>query len=331
MCVTYAVMDTANLQSRYHLINKIKIGGEGGWDYLIVDDIARRLYVTHGTKVHVINADTLSIIGEIPNTEGVHGVAIASEIGRGFTSNGRTSSVTIFDIKTLKVIDEVPVGKNPDSIRYDIFSKKIFAFNGQSHDSTVIDAASGKVIATIPLGGKPEFSVADGRGHVYVNNEDKSEVAVIDSKTLKVISEWPLAPGEAPSGLALDTMNHRLFSVCRNKFMIVMDAENGHVLATLPIGSGTDGCGFDPETRLAFSSNGEGTLTVVHEKSPNVYSVLDTIVTQRGARTMTIDPKTHSVFLPTAEYGPTPQPTAEQPRPRAPVLPGTFVVLQFQR
>ncbi|MCX6642010.1 MAG: hypothetical protein NTV15_01300 [Candidatus Bathyarchaeota archaeon] len=207
----------------------------------------------------------------------------------------------------------------------------MFVFNGQSHDATVIDAASGKVVATIPLGGKPEFSVSDGKGRIYVNNEDKSELDVIDSTTLEVISRWTLAPGEAPSGLALDRKNRRLFSVCRNKLMIVMDADNGHILASLPIGGGTDGCGFDPETKLVFSSNGEGTLTIVHEESPSKFSVLDTVITQRGARTMTIDPKTHSVFLPTAEYGPIPLPTVEQPRPRAPVIPGTFVVLQFAR
>ena len=324
-------MEKAKSPSGYYLGEKLLIGGEGGWDYLIVDDISRRLYVTHATKVHVLNADTLAVIGEIPNTEGVHGVAIASEFGRGFTSNGRTATVSIFDLKTLKVVGEVPVGENPDSIRFDVASKKVFVFNGRSHDATVIDAASGKVVATIPLGGKPEFSVADGKGRVYVNNEDKSEIDVIDSLALKVLSRWPLAPGEAPSGLALDVKNRRLFSVCRNKFMIVMDADNGHILASLPIEGGTDGCGFDTETRLAFSSNGEGTLTVVREDSPTTFSVLDTVVTQRGARTMTIDPKTHAVFLPTAEFGPTPQPTAEQPRPRPTVLPGTFVLLKFQR
>jgi YVTN family beta-propeller protein len=279
----------------------------------------------------VLNADTLAVIGEIPNTEGVHGVAIASEFERGFTSNGRTSTVSIFDLKTLKVIGQVPVGENPDSIRFDPASKKVFVFNGRSHDASVIDAGIGAVVATIPLGGKVEFSVTDSKGRVYVNNEDKSEIDVIDSQTLKLIGQWPLAPGEAPTGLAIDTKNRRLFSVTRNKFMIVTDADNGHILASLPIGSGCDGCGFDPETQLAFSSNGEGTLTIVHEESPTVFKVLETVTTRRGARTMTIDLKTHSVFLPTAEFGPTPQPTAEQPRPRPTVIPDTFVLLQFQK
>ena len=317
--------------SGYHLSKKLLIGGEGGWDYLVVDDAARSLYVTHNDRVHVLNADTLDFIGVVSKTEGVHGVAIAGELGRGFTSNGRTSTVSIFDLKTLKVVKEVAVGKNPDAIRFDPFSKRIFVFNGVSHDASVIDAATGEVIATIPLGGKMEFSVADGLGHVYANNEDTSEVMVIDSKNLKVLSRWPIAPGESPTGLSIDTKNRRLFSVTRNKFMIVLDADDGRVLASLPIGIGCDGCMFDPERKLVFASNGEGTLTIVHEDSPLNFSILDTVATQRGARTMTIDLRTHALFLPTAEYGSTPQPTADQPRPRPPVLPNTFVLLQFQK
>ena len=241
-------MDNAKSASGYHLVKRVFIGGEGGWDYLIVDNDARRLYVTHGTRVHVLNADTLAIVGEIPNTEGVHGVAIASEFGRGFTSNGRASSVSIFDLKSLKVI-----------------------------------------------------------------------------------AQWPLAPGEEPSGLALDTKNNRLFSTCSNEIMIVMDAGDGHILASLPIGDGSDGCGFDPETSLVFSSNGEGTLSIIQEDSPTKFSVLDTVTTQLGARTMTIDPKTHSVFLPAAEFGPTPKPTVDVPEPRPSIIPDTFVLLQFQK
>jgi len=320
-----------NSPSGYHLGKKLFIGGEGGWDYLVVDDAARRLYVTHNDRVHVLSADTLDIVGVVLKTEGVHGVAISSELGRGFASNGRASTVSIFDLKTLKVIKEVSVGKNPDAIRFDPYSKRVFVFNGVSHDASVIDAASGEIIATIPLEGKPEFCVADGLGHIYVNNEDTSEVMVIDSKTLKVLSRWPIAPGEAPTGLAIDTKNRRLFSVTRNKFMIVLDADDGRVLASLPIGSGCDGCMFDPERKLAFASNGEGTLTIVCEDSPTSFTVLDTVITQRGARTMTIDLRTQTLFLPTAEYGSTPQPTAEQPRPRPPVLPNTFVLLQFQK
>ena len=325
-------MNNTKSLSGYHLVKTVKIGGEGGWDYLIVDEVARRLYVSHATKVHVLNADTLATVGEVLNTEGVHGIAIASEFGKGYTSNGRTANVSIFDLKTLKVLEQVPVGENPDSIRYDPFSKKVFTFNGRSHDSSVIDAATGKVVATIPLGGKVEFSVTDGKGRVYVNNEDKSEVDVIDSKKLKLIAQWPIAPGESPTGLALDNKNHRLFSVTRNKFMIVLDANNGKILASLSIGQGCDGAGFDPETQLAFSSNGsDGTLTIVHEESPTVFKILDTVQTKRGARTMTVDPETHAVFLPTAEFGPTPAPTADQPRPRPSILPDTFVILKFQK
>lgn len=324
-------MENTRSLSGYHLSRRYLVGGEGGWDYLTVDDKARRLYVTHSNSVVVLNTDPLAIVGEISKTEGVHGVAIASELGRGFTSNGRASTVSIFDLRTLKVLEEVPVGKNPDAIRFDSVSKRVFVFNGQSKDATVIDAVSGKAIATIPLGGKPEFSVSDGKGRVYVNNEDTSEVMAIDSRTLRVLSRWSLFPGESPTGLAIDTENRRLFAVCRNQFMIVMDADNGHIVASLRIGSGSDGCAFDPETKLAFSSNGEGTLTIVHEESPTVFKVLENLTTQRGARTMTIDPKTHAVYLPTAEYGPTPQPTPDQPRPRPPVLPNTFVVLEFRK
>ncbi len=313
------------------MTRKLLIGGEGGWDYLVVDEAARRLYVTHNDRVHVLNADTLDVVGVVFKTEGVHGVAIASELGRGFASNGRASTVSIFDLNTLKVMKEVAVGKNPDAIRFDSSSKRVFVFNGVSHDASVIDAATGEVIATIPLGGKPEFSVADGLGHVYVNNEDTSEVMVIDSKTLEVLSRWPIAPGESPTGLAIDLKNRRLFSVTRNKFMIVLDADDGRVLASLPIGGGCDGCMFDPERKLVFASNGEGTLTIVREDSPDSFSILDTIATQRGARTMTIDLRTHALFLPTAEYGPTPEPTVEQPRPRPPILPNTFVILQYQK
>jgi YVTN family beta-propeller protein len=323
-------MANAKSVSGYHLAKTVHIGGEGGWDYLIVDDEARRLYVTHASKVHVLNADTLDIVGEIP-TQGAHGVAIASPLGYGFASNGATDTVTVFDLRTLGVVGQVAVGQNPDSIRYDPASRKVFVFNGRSHDASVIDAATQQVVATIPLGGKVEFSVADGNGRVYVNNEDKSEVDVIDSRTLKHVAQYQLGPGQAPTGLALDPRNRRLFSVCRNKFMVVLDADSGSILASLPIGNGSDGCGFDTGTGFAFSSNGEGTLTVVRENPQGVYEVFDTVTTRRAGRTMTIDPRTHSVFIPTAEQGPTPAPTPEQPRPRPAIIPDTFVLMQFQR
>jgi DNA-binding beta-propeller fold protein YncE len=318
-----------NAKPQFHLLRKLEIGGEGGWDYLIVDNDMRRLYVSHATRVVVIDADKGAIIGEIPNTNGVHGIAIASELGRGFTSNGRDGTATIFDLKTLKIIGQAATGKNPDAIIYDSASRRVFAFNGASHDATAIDAASGAVAGSIELGGKPEFAVADGKGVVYVNIEDKSEVVAIDSKSLKVKSRWPLAPGEEPSGIAMDRKDRRLFIVCSNKKMIVMDADKGRVITSVPIGEGVDAAGFDPERKLVFASNGEGTLTIVRQESADKYSVVETATTQRGARTMALDPKTHNVYLPTAQFGPPPAPTPERPHPRPSIMPGSFVVLVF--
>ncbi|HJQ27465.1 MAG TPA: YncE family protein [Blastocatellia bacterium] len=313
----------------YHLLKRIEVGGEGGWDYLTVDSDARRLYVSHATRVVVIDLNKGMVAGEIPNTNGVHGIAIASDVGRGFTSNGRDNNVTIFDLKTLNVIGQVKTGTNPDAIIYDPATRRVFAFNGRSNDATAIDAATGTVAGTIALGGKPEFAVADGRGMVYVNIEDKSEVAAIDSKNLTVKAHWSLAPGEEPSGLAMDRQTRRLFAVCANKKMIVMNADNGKVVADLATGQGTDAAAFDPETRMAFSSNGEGTLTVVHEDAADKYTVVENAQTQRGARTMALDPKTHMVYVATAQFGPPPPATPERPRPRPTIIPGSFVVLVF--
>ena len=316
----------------YHVVKKTVVGGEGGWDYSYVDASARRVYVSHATKVVVLDADEVKVIGEIPNTQGVHGIAVAPEFNHGFTSNGRASTVSIFDLKTLKTIKEVPVtGRNPDAILYDPFSKHVFTFNGRSADATVLDASSGDTLATIPLGGKPEFAVTDLNGHIYVNIEDKSEIAEIDSKTNVVQKRWSIAPGEEPSGLAFDVAHHRLFSVCDNKMMVVSDAEKGSVVTTVPIGNGPDACKFDDGTQLVFSSNGEGTITVIHEDAPDKYTVLETVATQRGARTMSVDIKTHALFTTTAEFGETPKPTAERPRPRPRMLPNTFVVLELQK
>jgi YVTN family beta-propeller protein len=317
--------------SGLHLAKKNVISGEGGWDYLSVDSKARRLYLSHSDKVVVVDADSLSVIGEIPNTKGVHGIAIAGEFNHGFISNGIPSTVSMFDLKTMKVLKEFPVGKKPDAILFDPASKRIFAFNGQSEDASVIDADSGTVIATIPLGGGPEFGVSDGQGRVYVNIENKSEIVAIDSRSLKVLSHWSIAPGEEPSGLAMDVQHHRLFSVCRNKMMMIIDSDSGKVIASLPIGTGVDGCAFDPGTQNAFSSNGEGTFTVVHENSPGSFAVTENATTQRGARTIAVDPTTHFVYTVTAEFGPAPAPTAERPRPRPAILPNTFVVLKYQQ
>src|ERR1017187_682771 len=311
----------------YHLLKKIVLGGESGWDYLICDSAARRVYISRGTHVMVIDADSYAVVGDIPNTEGVHGIALAPEFGRGFTSNGRANSVTIFDLKTLKVLGTAPTGNGPDAILYDPASKRVFTFNGHSGDATAIDAASGNVAGTIPLGGKPEFAVADGLGHIYNNLEDKSELLQIDSQKLTVTARWPLAPGEEPSGLALDKEHRGLFAGCHNQMMAVVDADSGKVLATPAIGQGVDANAFDPGTQLAFSSNGEGTLTVVHEDSPEKFTPVASVPTQRGARTMALDLKTHKIFLVTAEFGPAPSATPEHPRPRPPAVPGTFTLL----
>ena len=311
----------------YQVIKKVVLGGEGFWDYLTVDSAARRLYISHASKVLVLNADTYALVGEIAGTDGVHGIALAPALGRGFTSNGRSNTVTVFDLKTLEVKAQVKTGENPDAIIYDPASRRIFTFNGRSADSTAIDAASGAVVGTIPLGGRPEFAAADGNGRIYVNLEDKSEVVTLDSRALALQTRWPLAPCEEPSGMAMDTEHRRLFIGCHNKMMAVMDADTGRIVATPPIGEGVDGNSFDPGTGLAFSSNGEGTLTVIREESPEKFAVLENVPTQRGARTMALDVETHNVFLVTAEFGPPPAPTPERPRPRPSIVPGSFTLL----
>lgn len=315
--------------SDYHLLKKVVLGGEGFWDYLTCDSAARRVYISRGTHVMVIDADSYAVIGDIPGTEGVHGIALAHEFGRGFTSNGRTNTVTIFDLQTLKILGTAPTGNGPDAILYDPASKRVFTFNGHGGDATAIDAATGTAAGTIALGGRPEFAVADGQGHIYNNLEDKSEVVRIDAQKLTVTARWPLAPCEEPSGMALDSEHRRLFIGCHNRMMAVMDADTGKVLATPPIGEGVDANGFDPEAQLAFSSNGDGTLTVVHEDSPEKFTEVASVPTERGARTMTLDLKTHNIFLVTAEFGPPPSPTPEHPHPRPAVKPGSFMLLVF--
>ncbi len=329
MCLS--AIGIAQSSSGYHVVKKIAVGGEGGWDYITFDARSHRLFASHGTKVVVMSTDSDKVIGEIPKTEGVHGIAVANEFGRCFVSNGRASTVSIVDLKTLKLIDTISVGKNPDAILYDPFSRRVFVFNGRSNDATILDAKKGTIISTLPLGGKPEYSVTDGKGHVFVNIEDKSEIVAIDAKEMKILSRWPIKPGEEPSGLAIDVKNNRLFSVCSNKLMVILNADNGTVIASLPIGDRTDGCAFDWQTGLAFSANGEGTITVVHEESPLKFSVLETVKTQVGGRTITVDPATHTVYIPTAEFGPVPSPTQEHPHPRPAILPNTFVILKIQK
>lgn len=318
-------------ESGYHLLKKVHLGGEGGWDYLTMDSAARRLYIARSTQVIVMDADSLKVIGDIPDTPGVHGVALAPELGRGFASNGRASTVTIFGLKTLKKIGEAKTGEGPDAILYDPASKRVFTFNGRGNNSTAIDAGTGKVAGTIPLGGRPEFAVADGAGHLYNNLEDKSEELEIDSHTLNILHRWPLAPCEHPSGLAIDTAHKRLFVGCHNQMMAVMDATSGRVLTTVPIGRGVDGNRFDPETGLAFSSNGDGTLTVVREESPDKFSLVGNVATGRGARTMALDLKTHRIFTVTAQFGPPPAPTPQRPHPWPSIVPDSFELLVLGR
>jgi DNA-binding beta-propeller fold protein YncE len=318
--------------SGYHLTGEIKLGGEGGWDYLTVDSAARRLYISHNTKVVVVDIDNDKTVGEIGNLSGVHGIALAPDYGRGYISNGRSSMITIFDLKTLATIGEVKsTGENPDAILYDPYSYQIFAFNGRSKNATVLEVKTGKVVGTIELGGKPEFAATDLEGRVFVNIEDKSEVVELGAKDLAVKARWPLAPCEEPSGMAIDRAHHRLLIGCSNKLAAFMDTGSGKVVATVPIGQGVDANAFDPGTKLGFSSNGDGTLTIIKEETPDHLTVVENVPTRRGARTMALDDKTHKVYLPTAQFGPPPAATAEQPHPRPAILPESFVILVVSR
>jgi DNA-binding beta-propeller fold protein YncE len=336
ICLGLLLAMNAGVQAKpspgYHLLKKFVLGGEGGWDLLTFDAAANRLYIPRGTHVMVVDPDSGAIVGDIPNTPRVHGVAVAPEFGKGFTSNGGDGTVTIFDLKTLKTLGQLKAGKNPDAIIYDPASKRIFCFNGASNDVTAIDAKTGTVAGTLALRGKPELAVADEHGKIFVNLEDKSAVVEFDARKLTLDATWPLAPGEEPTGIALDRKHHRLFAACGNKLMAVLNADNGKLVTTFPIGSGPDGAAFDSERQLAFSPNGaDGTLTVGHEDSPDKISVLENVATQKGARTMELDEHSHRVFLVTAEFGPTPAPTADRPRPRPPMIPGSFTLLVFGR
>ena len=289
--------------SGYSVIKKIPIAGQGSWDYLSVDEGARRLYVSHGTQVEVLDIDALTVVGSIPKTLGVHGIAISPEAGRGFASNGQASTVTIFDLKTLKPIADVPTGQKPDAIIYDPATSRVFAFNGGSNSATAIDAATGKVAGTVNLNGGPEFAAADGNGSVYDNLEDESLVLRINSRELKVEQRWPTAPCTSPSSMAMDRDNRRLFVGCRSKVMAVMNADTGKVITTLPIGDHVDATAFDPETKLIFNSNGEGTITVIRQDSPDTYSIVEIVKTAPRAKTMAVDRRTHRLFLSTVENG----------------------------
>jgi len=315
----------------YKVVNTYKVDGEGGWDYLTADAVRRRLYISRAAHVIVLDLDSGTNVGDIADTPGVHGIALAPELGRGFTSNGREGTVSIFDLKTLATSGKVKVGENPDAILYDPATKRIFTFNGRSQDATAVDAQKGTVLGTIKLDGKPEFAASDGKGKIFVNIEEKSELVAIDPGKLEVKSKWPLAPCESPTGLSMDRRNRRLFVGCDNKMMAVVDADSGKVLATPAIAEGVDATAFDEETGLAFASCGEGVLSVVREDSPDKFSVAENVPTQAGARTMALDSKTHNVYVVTAKFGPPPAATADNPHPRRSIVPDTFVVLVLSK
>jgi DNA-binding beta-propeller fold protein YncE len=321
----------SNRPAGYHVVKKVNLGGEGFWDYLTADPGAHRLYISRGDHVVVVDTRTDKPVGEIP-AHGVHGIALDRRGARGFISNGRSGTVTIFDRRTLKVISEVNVnGKNPDCIIFDPVTRRAFTFNGGSDSASAISAA-GKLDGTIDLNGRPEYAQPDGRGHIFNNLEDKSQLLEIDARSLSIMHRWDLAPCESPSGMAMDSAHHRVFIGCHNKMMAIVNADTGKVVATVPIGEGVDANRFDPGTQLAFSSNGRsGTLTVVHEDSPDKYTELGNVSTQMGARTMALDRRTHTVYLVTAEFGPRPAPTPEHPHPYPSVVPGSFTLIVVGR
>ncbi len=315
---------------KYKIANTFAIKGDGPWDYLVSDDATSRLFVSHGGITQVVDSYSGELLGTIPNTKGVHGITLDQADQKAFISCGRDTSVSIVDLSSYALLSKIKVtGVNPDAILYDKFSNQVFVFNGRTANVSVIDAKSDTVTTTIQLSGKPEFAVTDGKGKIYVNIEDKSLVAVIDAKTLSVINEWSLAPGTGPSGLALDNVTHRLFSACDNKMMVILNATNGLFIDTVAIGGNPDGCVFDPVSKRAFSSNGEGTMTVVQEDKGDKFRLLSTIDTHKSARTICLDAKTHHLYLPYAEYGDIPPATKTTPNPKAPLKPGTFTILDI--
>jgi DNA-binding beta-propeller fold protein YncE len=314
--------------SHFHVAHTFTLGGDGGWDYLTLDTASQRLFIGRSNRVMVVDPATGTVLGEIPGLSAAHGVALDYGTGHGFATSGRDSSVVMFDLKNLKVLRRTTAGDDADAVLYDPASKRVFTFNGDAHSASVIDPASGERIGTIPLGGKPEFGVSTGTGKLYANIEDKAEVVEIDPRTMQVTRRWSIAPCESPTGLAIDRANDRLFSGCRNRLMAISDARAGKLITTLPIGAGVDGNAFDPASGTAFSSNGDGTLTIVHEDSPTEFRVVETVPTATGARTMTIDPRTHRAYTVTAKFGPAPaESTAANPRRRPPVIPGTFMLI----
>jgi DNA-binding beta-propeller fold protein YncE len=317
--------------SGYHLAKKIKLGGIGGWDYLETDPATLRLFISRANHVIVVDPAEGKIVGDIPDTQGVHGIALADEFNKGFTTNGRTSDSTIFDLTSLKVLGNAKTDKDLDAVIYNPFSKRVFTFNGDANTASAIDAASGKVVSTFSLGGGPEFGASDGKGKVFVNLEDKSSLVKFDAKTLKIENTWPLAPCESPSGLAIDADHEILVVGCHNKLMAFVDGNSGKIIGTVPIDQGVVANRFDPVTGYAFASCGDGTLTIAHEDSPAKFSLVEMIQTQRGARTMALDYASHSFYLVTAEFGPAPAATSDNPRPRPAILPETFTLLIYTK
>lgn len=314
----------------YHFIEEIPVGGEEGWDYLSIDPAAHRLYVSHGTEIVVIDTVASQVIGRIPDTPGVHGLAVAADLGRGYTTNGREDRLGIVDLKTLRTLAKVGTGANPDAMLYVASTREVYAFNGRGHSATVIDAVAGKVLATVPLGGKPEFATADeAAARIYNNLEDRNAVVELDAKTHAILHRWPIAPGEEASGMAIDVTHHRLFLGCSNQMMVMMDATSGRVVATVPIGRGVDANAFDPGTQLAFASCGDGTVTIAREETPDRLSVVQTLHTEPRARTMTLDPTTHRIYLSTASFEPAAPAEAGTGRSRPRMVPGSFRVLVY--
>jgi DNA-binding beta-propeller fold protein YncE len=317
----------------YGFITQIRVPGDGSWDYLSIDATARRLYVTHGDHVDVVDIDHNMLVGSIADTQGVHGVAIAHQLGRGYASDGQASQASIIDLNTLSTIARVTTGEGPDAVVYEPGRNEVYTFNGRGHSATVFDAQSGNVVATIALPGRPEFAVADAAaGRVYDNIEDKNLIVAIDVRSHAIVAQWPIAPGEGASGLDVDSAHHRLFVGCHNQQMLMVDAGNGRVLGSVPIGAGVDASVFDPGTQLAFSSTGEGTVTIAHEDSAEKLSVVQTLQTQPGARTMALDPSTHNIYLATADRLPAPAGSPGSPGspPGRPALvPGSFRILVY--
>lgn len=319
----------------YHLVKTYPLGGGDGkteyWDYISFDETTRHLYLSHGTEVKVVNADTGEIVGTIPGFERNHGIALVKDLNKGFVTDGNAAQVVVFDMKTLKVTGGIKVGEGPDCIIYDPASKRVFVMNGGSKDAMAIDPVAAKVVGTVAMGGRPEYAVADGKGMIYDNIQDKNEVAALDTRSLTIKSRWPSAPAASAASLTMDREHRRLFIGGRNKIFAIMDADTGRIVGSFPIGDGVDANVYEPKTGLVFASTREGILHIFHEDTPDKFSVVENVKTQPGARNMAFDPKTHNVYLDTADLGEPPAPTAQQPNPQAPPIPGTFRLLVYAK